>query len=170
MSDYPKKIHECFKRTLIFTSGNKIKPVAFCFVNGFFQDSPCSGTVPANEDDQRENRELYRYFPNESRCSSCPFLKCGEYVSDALRSLKSFGVFCAQDDTDIGESRKRYFWNTCIDNFFSQLLDKVKNRCYLTFTEEDKRWVLNTLHGMSFEELVGLVDKMENFCKENNIK
>ena len=170
MSDYPKKIHECFKRTLTFSSGKKIKPVAVCFANSFFLESPCSGTTTASEEDQRENRDLYCNFPNDSRCASCPFLKYGEYISDALRVLKTFGIFCTQDNTDVGESRKRYFYNVCIDYLFAPLLDRVKSRCYLTFDDVDKKTTIKTLRNMDFNSMLRLIDEMEKFCKENNIK
>lgn len=165
-----RKIHECIKRTLIFSSGKKIKPVALCFANNFFLDSPCSGTTSASEEEHRENRELYGFFPNDSRCASCPFIKYGEYISDALRILKTFGLCCIQENSEVSEGRKRYFYSTCLDYFFQPLLDKVKSRCYLTFEESDRKYVINELHNMNFDKMLCLIGEMETFCKENNIK
>ena len=170
MSDYPKKIHECFKRTLLFGSGKKVRPMALCFVNNFFQDSPCAGTREASDEEMRENNQLYASYPNGSRCASCPFLKSGEYVSDILRELKTFGLFCAQDNSEVGERRKGYFNCLCMDYFFQPLLDRTKSRCYLTFDETDKRNAWNMLHKLDFDGLIRLIDDIENFCKANDIK
>ena len=172
MSDYPKNIHECIKRTLIFSSGKKIDPISICFVNNYLQDSPCSGTSSLSEEEQREIISLVNNMPNGSRCLSCPFLKVGEYVSDALRMIKTFGLVCAQDKGDmnsVAEMRKSYFCS-CVERFLRRILDKVRIRCYLTFSESDKKNMIYKINEMSFNELFHIIDEMEKFCKENNIK
>ena len=108
MSDYPKNIHECIKRTLLFSSGKKINPVSICFVNNYLQESPCLGTSTITEEEQREIMPLINSLPNGSRCLSCPFLKHGEYISDILRIIKTFGLICTQDqDTGSGVFQMR---------------------------------------------------------------
>ena len=171
MSDYPKKIHECFKRTLIFESGKKLaRPVAICFFHNFSSESNCAGTREASPEEQREFKELYSYYPNGSRCASCPFLKSGEYISDALRIFKTFGMLCLQETCDASERLKSNFLCSCIDGFLRPLIDKVKLRCYLTFGDSEKRMATNKLNEMDFNQVFNLIEKMEMFCKENNIK
>ena len=171
MSDYPKKIHECFKRTLVFGSGKKVRPFSLCFASGYAYEAVCEGTSEASSEEQRENRELYGSFPNGSRCASCPFLKSGEYVSDALRILRTYGLLIFQEASGEGAERKKsVFVSSCLDGFFMPLLDRVRARCYLTFDEMDRKTVINKLHDMDFKEMFELVEKLNIFCKENDIK
>lgn len=169
MSDYPKKIHECFKRTLLFGSGKKIKPVVFCFGNNTFLDSNiCNGAIEASPEDEREYRERFVYYPNGSRCASCPFLKSSEYTSDALKVLKICGAMCFQEVGN--ERRKDIFTSLCRDGFLVPLLDRVKARCYLTFNDSDRRMIYDKIMRMNFEQMFTLIEKIDAFCKENNIK
>lgn len=164
MSDYPKKIHECFKRTLMFESGKKIQPVSFCLAthlttNG---DTLCQGTT------EIANVERFS-FPNGSRCLTCPFLKSDEYISDALKTLRTLGLIYAQDN-QIMASHRACYNDVCKELFLKPLVMKVRARCYLTFTDDDKRSVYNRICDLDFTQTFNLIDKMYTFTQENNIK
>ena len=170
MSDYPKKIHECIKRTLLFESGKEVRPVSLCFIQEYLLESMCTGTSEALAEEQRENSELFSYYPNGSRCSTCPFLKSGMYVSDILRVLKTFGTLSLQDTGNTAERRKNYFMSKCVEGFLVPLLNRTRARCYLTFSDSDKRAARQEISDMNFNDMLKLIIEIYDFCKENNIK
>lgn len=165
MSDYPKKIHECFKRTLMFESGKKIQPTIFCLAvhlsNG---DTMCQGTS------EIANSELSYNLPNGSRCLTCPFLKRDEYISDALKTLRTLGLLYSQDNNQQMSSHKMCYVDVCKEMFLKPFVSKVRARCYLTFTDEDKRSVFNRFCDFDFDDTFNLINKMYDFVQENNIK
>lgn len=165
MSDYPKKIHECFKRTLLFESGKKVTPFSMCFTTYFSCKHIylCNGTT---EETSSERTELIESYPNGSRCGSCPFLKCGEYNSDIIKNLKTVGLISSQSEF----SNSTYIFRDACVMYLRKLAERVKERCYLTFTNDDKRFVINSIQDMDFEQVLNLIIKMDEFCKENNIK
>ena len=166
-----KKIHECIKRTLIFESGKPFKPLSFCFVNVYDVDNVCSGTQPAQEEEVRENRDFrFNCLPNDSRCVSCPFLKQEFFVSDILKLIRDNLLINFQNNSLDEERTLSYLISIIDDRFFSVLFEKVKQRCYLTFTESDRRTAFAKIHAMSAQQIFELIDSMEKFCKENNIK
>ena len=166
-----KKIHECIKRTLVFESGKPFKPLSFCFVNDYGIENTCSGAREAQEEEIRENRNFkFTNLPSDSRCMSCPFLKQEFFISDILKLVRDNLLIHLQNYSANEERSLLYLTGISIDRFFNPLLEKVKQRCYLTFTESDRRVANTKLREMDARQLFELVDSMEKFCKENNIK